>query len=198
MSVKKYQIIYADPPWQYGDKRNTPCKNNPSGAGGACKHYKTMSIEELKKLPIAELADDNCVICMWATAPFMKEAIELIGAWGFQYRTFLFVWVKMTNDMLRVRGDGIGLYTLNNAEFVLLGRKGKYWRESTKEKQILLAPKTEHSKKPEEIRKRIERLFGDLPRIELFARQKTEGWDVWGNEVASDITLLTELIGEVR
>ena len=189
--MKKYNIIYADPPWQYGDKRNTPCKNNPSGAGGASKHYKTMPIDELKKLPIADLADENCMICMWATAPFMKEAIELIESWGFKFRTFLFVWVKMTNDMKRVREDGIGLYTLNNAEFVLLGRKGKYWRESTKEKQILLAPKTIHSKKPDEIASRIVRLFGDKPRIELFARDRKEGWDVWGNEVESDIYLTT-------
>ena len=187
--MKKYQIIYADPPWDYADKRNTPTKNNPSGAGGASKHYSTIPIAELKKIPVKEISDDNCILFMWATAPFMKEAIELIEAWGFRYRTMPFVWLKMRNDGTDFRRDGIGSYTLNNAEFVLLGRKGKYWRNSAKVKQICTTSKLAHSEKPVEIRNRIVELMGDLPRIELFARQKTEGWDAWGNEVESDIKL---------
>lgn len=193
--MKKYKIIYADPPWDYADKRNTPTKNNPSGAGGASKHYNTIPIAELKRFPIGEIADDNCILFMWATAPFMKEAIELIEAWGFKYRTMPFVWLKIRNDGTDFRRDGIGSYTLNNAEFVLLGRKGKYWRESAKVKQIITTPKLAHSQKPAEIRDRIVQLLGDVPRIELFAREKTEGWDVWGNEIKSDINLLkTNLI----
>ena len=187
--MKKYQIIYADPPWDYQDKRNKPCKNNPTGAGGASKHYSTIPIQELKALPVKDISAENCMLFMWATAPFMKEAIELIESWGFKYRTMPFVWIKMKNDMSDFRLDGIGSYTLNNAEFILLGRKGKYWRDSTKVKQIIFTPKLAHSEKPKQVRNRITELMGDLPRIELFARQKTEGWDVWGNEVKSDIEL---------
>jgi len=196
--MKKYQIIYADPPWNYQDKRNTPGKNNPSGAGGASKHYKTTPIEELKKLGVAGVADKNCIIFMWATSPFMKEAIELIEAWGFKYKTIPFVWIKMKNDMSEPRKDGIGNYTPNNAEYVLLGRKGKYWRNSTKVKQIVMTPKTKHSRKPAQVRRAIVELVGDIPRIELFARPRErdmfgdseyDGWDVWGNEVESDIKL---------
>jgi len=179
---KKYNIIYADPAWKYNDKRNGEGKNNPNGAGGALKHYKCMDIEEIKSLRVPEITDENCMLFLWATSPFMKAAIEVIESWGFKFITIPFVWIKMRNDMSEPRKDGIGNYTLNNAEYVLLGRKGKYWRNSTKVKQILLNPKMGHSKKPEEIRKRIEELCGDLPRIELFARDKAEGWDVWGNE----------------
>ena len=88
-----------------------------------------------------------------------------------------------TNDMKKVRGDGIGNYTIQNAEYCLIGLKGKYWRSKTGVKQIVSLPKTKHSEKPDEVRNRIIELCGDLPRIELFARQYTEGWDCWGNEV---------------
>lgn len=185
---KKYQVIYADPAWKYSDKRNGKGKNNPTGAGGAVKHYRCMTIEEIQKLPVKELADDNCYLFMWATSPFMKDAIGVLESWGFKFITIPFVWVKMRNDMSEPRKDGIGNYTLNNAEYVLLGRKGKYWRNSTLVKQILLAPKQEHSKKPDEVRQRILDLCGDVPRIELFARQKAEGWDSWGNEVSEGDT----------
>ena len=180
---KKYNIVYADPPWQYGDKRTGKGKNNPNGAGGAEKHYKTMRTEDICNLPIKDVADDNCMLFMWTTSPMMFEAEQVIKAWGFDYKTFGFVWVKMTNDMSKVRGDGIGNYTIQNAEYCLIGLKGKYWRNKTGVKQILLAPKQEHSKKPNEARERILELCGDLPRIELFARQHADGWDCWGNEV---------------
>lgn len=191
--MKKYNIIYADPPWSYGDKRTGKGKNNPNGAGGAEKHYKTLSFEELSKLPVKDISDDNCMLFMWATSPQLPVAINLTEEWGFTYKTVAFVWVKMKTDMSEPRGDGIGSYTLSNAEYVLVATKGKYWRNDATARQILLAPKDVHSKKPDEIRKRIEKLAGYLPRIELFARQKTEGWDVWGNEVESDIDLLPPL-----
>lgn len=149
----------------------------------------TVPIQQLKEIPIKDIADTDCMLFMWTTAPFMKEAIELIEAWGFKYRTMPFVWIKMKNDMTTFRLDGIGSYTLNNAEFVLLGRKGKYWRNSTKVKQIIAVPKLRHSEKPAVVRDSIVKLMGDLPRIELFARQKTEGWDVWGNEVKSTASI---------
>lgn len=183
----KYQVILADPPWSYNDKRNSAGKNNPTGAGGALKHYKCMDIKDIKSLRIKDITDENCMLFMWATSPFMKEAIEVIESWGFKFITIPFVWVKMRNDMSEPRKDGIGNYTLNNAEYVLLGRKGKYWRNSTKVKQILQHPKLKHSEKPSEIRRRIEELCGEVPRIELFAREKVEGWDCWGNEVPKDM-----------
>ena len=183
---KKYNIIYADPPWQYGDKRTGKGKNNPNGAGGAEKHYKTMKTEDICNLPIKDIASDNCMLFMWTTSPMMFESEKVMKAWGFDYKTFGFVWVKMTNDMSKVRGDGIGNYTIQNAEYCLIGLKGKYWRNKTGVKQILLAPKQEHSKKPNEARKRILELCGDLPRIELFARQHADGWDCWGNEAPEE------------
>ena len=189
MESKKYKIIYADPPWSYGDKRTGKGKNNPNGAGGAEKHYRTMSPDDLYKLPIQRICDDNCMLFMWATSPQIPIAINLIKSWGFNYKTVAFVWVKMKNDMSEPRGDGIGSYTLSNAEYVLIATKGKYWRNDATARQILLHPKLSHSEKPNEIRNRIIKLAGDLPRVELFARQKTEGWDVWGNEVESDISL---------
>ena len=187
--MKKYNIIYADPPWSYYDKRDNPIKNNPNGAGGASKHYKCMKLEKLKDLPIKEICDENCILFMWATFPKLDEAIELMKSWGFKYKTVAFVWIKMKNDMSEPRGDGIGFYTNNNAEIVLIGRKGKYWRNERNVRQIILEPKTKHSEKPAITRENIIRLMGDLPRIELFAREKTEGWDVWGNEVESEVSL---------
>lgn len=179
---KKYNIIYADPPWSYGDKRTGKGKNNPNGAGGAEKHYRTMNTQDICDLPVKNIAADNCMLVMWTTAPMIFEAKKVIDAWGFDYKTFGLVWVKMTNDMSKVRGDGIGNYTVQNAEYCLIALKGKYWRNKTGIKQILLAPKQEHSKKPDEERERIVELLGDLPRIELFARQHADGWDCWGNE----------------
>ena len=184
---KKYQIIYADPPWEYNDKRDNPTKNNPTGAGGATKHYNCMNLDEIKALPIDKIADTNSYLFMWCTCPKLDWGIEVIKSWGFKFVTMPFVWIKTRNEYRdKPRLDGIGFYTPNNAEFVLLGRKGKYWRASTKVKQVLLYPKLKHSEKPLEIRKRIEQLCGNVPRIELFARQRIKGWDYWGNEVPND------------
>ena len=190
---KKYQIILCDPPWSYKDKRTKPIKNSPGGAGGAEKWYKTMSVSDICALKVSEIAEENCMLFLWATPPLLPEAFEVLKSWGFIYKTVGFVWVKMTNDGKKDR-EGMGYYTMSNAELVLIGLRGRYWRNKFGVRQILFAPKTEHSKKPNEIRKRIIELCGDLPRIELFAREKTEGWDVWGNEVESDI----DLEGKVR
>ena len=184
---KKYNIIYADPPWNYNDKRNKPGKNNPSGAGGCAKHYNTMTMDELKSLSVNKISADDCYLFMWVTSPFMKEGIELIEHWNFKYITIPFVWIKNKQDSDEIRGDGIGNYTPNNAEYVLLGRKGKYWRNSTKVKQVLVHPKLSHSEKPNEIRERIVELCGDVLRIELFSRQRYDGWDAWGDELSETI-----------
>jgi len=177
---KKYQIIYADPPWKYGCwYKSEKVKRN------AADHYAVTSTSELKQYNIP--AADNSVCLMWVTYPCLKEGIELLEAWGFIYKTVAFTWVKK-NKKSDSYFFGLGNYTRANAEIVLLGTKGKGLpRISRSVRQICDARIREHSQKPDEIRDRIVSLFGDLPRIELFARQQTPGWDVWGNEVESTI-----------
>lgn len=176
---KKYQIIYIDPPWDYGNTKN----HDGQFWGMADKHYNVMKFSDIKSLPILTIADNDCYLFLWITSPFLEKGFELINYWKFKYATVGFVWIKMKNDMSEVRKDGLGKYTISNAEYCLIARRGKYRRESKSVQQIIQTPKLGHSKKPSEIRDRIIQLVGDLPRIELFARQKTEGWDVWGNEV---------------
>ena len=182
---KKYQIIYADPPWFY-NKRNLFKKDGRRNnfAWGATNHYPVMKTEEICHLgfQIDTISDENCILFLWTTLPRIEDAIKVINAWGFKYITTGFVWVKTTKSG-EIRMDGLGNYTMSNSEICLIGKKGKIKRKNTGVKQIILHPKTRHSEKPAEARNRIVQLMGDLPRIELFARQKTEGWDVWGNEV---------------
>lgn len=177
--MSKYSIIYADPPWSY---------NQRTARGSAEHHYPTMSQEDLKNLPISEIAEKDCTLFMWATFPMIKEALELIEAWGFRYKTTAFVWAKK-NRKSDSWFTGLGFWTRSNAEICLLAVKGNPKRQSSCVSQLIVSPREEHSKKPDETRDRIVKLMGDLPRVELFARQKTEGWNVWGNEVESDIFL---------
>ena len=182
--MKKYGIIYADPPWSYKDKRD----KHPRMCGGAISHYNTMSIEQIKSLPIKELAADNCMLFLWVTFPNLQEGLDVIKAWGFKYKTLGFSWIK-TNKNNGKPFFGIGYYTKSNCEVCLIGVKGKPIKVSNSVSSVIISPRQEHSKKPDQIRDKIVELCGDVPRIELFARQKTEGWDVWGNEVESDIDL---------
>ena len=175
----KYNIIYADPPWDYGNTKN----KEGEFWGMADKHYPCMKFQDICNLPIQNLAADDCYLFLWTTSPFLEKTFQVIKDWGFQYCTVGFVWVKMKNDMSEVRKDGLGKYTISNAEYCLICRKGKYWREARNVQQIIQAPKTIHSEKPSGVRDRIVALVGDLPRVELFARQQVEGWDCWGNEV---------------
>lgn len=184
MARKKYQIIYADPPWEYkvwsvnGNKRS------------ACQHYAVMDKQDIQKLPINELADANAILFLWVTPPCLEEGLELIKAWGFKYKTIGFTWIKK-NKKTDSLFWGMGYYTRANAELCLLAIKGKPLKRVARNvHQVIETSIEEHSKKPNEARNRIVKLFGELPRIELFARQKTAGWDVWGNEVESDIDLL--------
>lgn len=181
---KKYNIILADPPWSYNARNN---KNTKFG-GGAMGHYNTLTTKQICDLPIADLADTNCALCLWVTFPRLQEGLLVMKSWGFEYKTIAFNWVK-TNKKNNNPFFGIGYYTKSNSEVCLLGIKGKMKPISNKVSSIIISPREEHSKKPSVVRNRIVQLFGDLPKIELFARQKTEGWDVWGNEVESDITL---------
>ena len=179
MRNKKYQIIYADPPWQY---------NKKAGQGIAADHYPTMSLQEICDLPVRKLADKDCVLFLWVTFPQLREGLSVIQAWGFQYKTVAFVWVKQ-NKKADTLFLGLGHWTRSNAEFCILATRGSPKRQSAGVHQVIVSHIEEHSKKPQEARERIVQLMGDVPRIELFARQKTPGWDVWGNEVESDIDM---------
>ena len=172
---KKYQIIYADPPWKYADQ-----KNNDPKMGGIT--YPVMDLEDIKKLPINKLADKNCGLFLWVTMPMLREGLEVIEAWGFNYITCAFTWVKQNPKGYGIY-SGLGHWTNGNAELCLFAKKGKPKRVAKNVKQIILSPRKRHSEKPVEARDRIVNLLGDLPRVELFARQYADGWDCWGNEV---------------
>ena len=181
-TIQKYQVIYADPPWDYQQCRLS---------GSAKKHYPTMRIEELCALPVAEIADRDCALFLWATFPQLPEALRLIQAWGFMYKTVAFVWLKQNRKAL-TWFYGLGFWTRSNAEICLLATKGHPKRQSAGIHQLVISPVDQHSKKPDEVREKIAALMGDVPRIELFARQQTPGWDVWGNEVENSTALLKE------
>lgn len=172
---KKYSIIYADPPWTYENP-----KNNDPKMGGIT--YDTMTLDEIKLLPIVDICQKDCTLFMWVTMPKLKEGLAVIESWGFKYITCGFTWVKLNpkNDNIY---SGLGHWTNGNAELCLLGKKGMPKRQCKNVKQIVMAHRSRHSEKPSEVRDRIVNLLGDLPRIELFARQSVEGWDCWGNEV---------------
>lgn len=171
---KKYSVIYADPPWDYEDKR---CE------GAAAEHYPTMRIEDICALPVQNIADDNCVLFLWATYPKLKEALKVIEAWGFKYKSIGFQWVKQNRS-----GNGyffgLGRWTRGNTEPCLIAVKGKPHRASNSVSQLIFAPLRVHSQKPDITRDKIQELMGENQScIELFARNTTPGWDVWGDEV---------------
>lgn len=171
---KKYNIIYADPPWAY---RDTLGGNAKMGA----MPYPTMTQDEINALPVQSIAAKDCVLFMWATMPKLQEALDTIKAWGFTYKTCAFCWVKQNPSGNGIFA-GLGRWVQGNAEICLLATKGRPSRVSKSVKQIVMAPRRAHSQKPDEVRDRIVELMGDLPRIELFARSAAEGWDCWGNE----------------
>lgn len=146
-------------------------------------HYSTMSSKDLQALPVQDLCYKDSVLFLWVTAPCLSEGLELIKAWGFTYKTVAFTWVKQNKKSDKIF-MGMGYYTRANAEYCLLATRGKILkRESHSVSSVIISHIRQHSKKPDEARARIVNLFGQRPRIELFARQKSEGWDCWGNEV---------------
>ena len=168
-----YNVILADPPWSYGDKMR--------GHSFSLDHeYDTVSQEWLKSLPVASVAAKDCALLMWATSPMLREGLDVMKAWGCKYVTVAFCWVKH----LASGKDAVNLgrWTMGGMEVCLLGRKGKPQRCARNIRQIVRAVRGRHSAKPTEVRNRIELLFGDVPRIELFARGEAAGWDQWGNE----------------
>lgn len=168
---RKYNIIYADPPWRYWE----------SGNKNQALHYTTMTIDEICDLPVKNIADDDCVLFLWVTYPILYEAFRVIESWGFKYSTAAFVWVKK-NKQKDSPFIGCGAWTRANSELCLLATKGNIMRLDASISQVVESPIEEHSKKPDIVRELITRLVGELPRVELFCRNPAEGWDVWGNE----------------
>lgn len=183
----KYNIIYADPPWSYRNYSYSTTKAGDRAVRGVEKEYPTMSIADISGLPISDLAADDSILFLWATWPNLEGALDVMKSWGFRYYTVGFVWVKTT-----VTGKlfwGMGNMTRSNTEPCLIGVKGKPRRYSASVHSVLTEQVGRHSQKPAIVRDKIVELCGDLPRIELFAREKVEGWDSWGNEVESDVGL---------
>lgn len=183
---KKYQIIYADPPWDFGGAK----LNAPTMGKEISSHYPTMSDTDILNLPIKSLSDKNCLLFMWVVYSKLPLALQVIDNWGFKYSTVAFEWFKTTSTGLPV--CFMGKWVCGGAvEICLLAKKGSIPRQSASVKRLIESPRTEHSRKPPETRLRIVRLVGDLPRIEIFARKMDllfdadgfEGWDVWGNEI---------------
>lgn len=150
-----------------------------------------MSVKDICGLKVEEIAAKDCVLFLWATFPQLPEALRVIKAWGFQYKTVAFVWLKQ-NKSGKGWFFGLGFWTRGNAEICLLATKGKTHRNSNRVHQFLISPIRGHSQKPKEAREKIVELMGDLPRVELFAREKAEGWDAWGNEVESDVEISSD------
>lgn len=168
---KKYNIVYADPPWQYWE----------SGNKNQSLHYTTMTVDEICNLPVKDITDDDCILFLWVTFPILKEAFKVIESWGFEYSTAGFVWVKK-NKVADSPFIGCGAWTRANSELCLIATKGKIQRLDASVSQVIESPVEEHSKKPDITRTLIEKLVGKLPRVELFSRYPADGWDVWGNE----------------
>lgn len=181
--MRRYKIILADPPWAYTDKA-------AAGKRGASFKYSVMSLPDIKALDVQSIAADDCALFLWTTWPFMAEALEVITAWGFKYRTIGFLWAK-TNKSGHGLFWGMGNWTRSNSEPCLLAVRGKPERLSASVHSVVLAPVQGHSKKPKHVHRRIVTLLGDQPRIELFARDRYAGWDIWGNEVESDVKLIS-------
>lgn len=188
--MKKYQVIYADPPWRFKNwSMSELAKRGERWArANGRSPYDVMDNEDIYRLPIKEIADKDCILFLWATYPKLQEAVQTVKAWGFEYKTVAFTWVKQ-NKVSSGWHFGLGYWTRGNPEICLLATKGKPKRKSKFVANLTIGHLQGHSKKPDIIRDKIVELVGNLPRIELFARQKTEGWDVWGNEVESDIDL---------
>ena len=173
---KKYNIIYADPAWEY--------KESGTGSRVISSHYPTMNIDHIKKLPVKNISYNKSILFLWVTFPRLEQGLDVIQSWGFTYYGLGFDWIKTSEN-----GNlswGMGYYTRQNTEVCLIGVKKKPYRFKPlvrNELSAVIHKRLSHSEKPNIFRKKIVNIIGDLPRIELFARQKVDGWDCWGNEV---------------
>jgi len=181
---KRYAVIYADPPWAYGDKGfgKRPSDGTVKGSfAPEAGRYGTMLLAEIMALKVSQIALPDSALLLWATSPLLPEALQTVSAWGFKFKTVAFCWSKLTSTGKEVAN--LGQWTMGNVELCLLATRGSPKRLDRTVRQLVVAQRTDHSRKPEDVRRRIETIFGDVPRIELFARRPAVGWDVWGNEI---------------
>ncbi len=186
LPAKKYDVIYADPPWDYGGKMQYDRSSMKSQNAGFEKNvfisaadfkYPTLKLSELKQLDVASIAAEDCILFMWTTGPQLANSIELGEAWGFEYKTVAFVWDKQVHNP--------GRYTLSQTEFVLAFRRGRFPapRGARNVRQLVSVRRGEHSEKPAEVINGITEMFPQQTKIELFARKNYPGWDNWGLEI---------------
>lgn len=198
----KYNLIYIDPPWKYNSRANHKTRFR----GGAEGHYPLMTMPEIAALPIPQLAAKDAALLMWCTFPYLADQIKLFDHWGFRFRTMLLTWIKLNpkgwdqpkddptyrpgKEYVLYRDGlfhsvffGVGYYAKSNPEVCLLGMRGQVPTVSNAVSSVIHAPRREHSRKPDEAYDRIEGVFGQLPRIELFARHSAPGWAVAGNGI---------------
>ena len=203
---QKYDVILADPPWSFR------VWNKDTGNGRSAEsHYRTMSLADICNLPIKELTSPNCVLFLWSVWPSIFDAKEVIDSWGFKYKSLGFEWWKLNKNWLKTINKlvsnnypyrefttsllqnlfffGMGYYTRTNSEPCLLATKGSMPVAVHNERNFIISPRREHSRKPDEQYEKIERLYPNTRKLELFARYKHDGWDVWGNEVKNDVQL---------
>lgn len=171
----KYDIIYADPPWQYENEQD----NNTSRGGF---EYPSMSTSQLCELSVGSIAANDSLLFIWVTMPKLAEVFTVISAWGFKYTTCAFDWIKVNKNDGRLY-SGLGSWTAGNNELCLLAKRGSPKRVNKKVKQAHKYPVLDHSVKPDLFRNEIVKLMGDTPKIELFARRKVEKWSSWGNQI---------------
>lgn len=171
----KYAAIYADPPWRFRTWSET------NQAKAASRHYNLMTLPEIAALPVADMAAVDCALFMWCVNPMLPQALEVMAAWGFTFKTIGFVWAKTTRRSVPSWAPrwhfGLGYWTRANCEYCLIGTRGKPQRMSMSEPQLIVSPIREHSRKPDEVRASIERLVPG-PYLELFARTRAPRWDI--------------------
>ncbi len=179
--LKHYRVIYADPPWTFATYSRKGKGRSPEA------HYDCMTLADIKALPVADWAADDCVLLLWTTDPLLEKAFEVIRAWGFTYKTVGFYWAKLNKSSGRVPTDersfftGLGFWTRANPEPCLLATRGHPKRRSADVRKLVISPRREHSRKPDEVYDRITALC-EGPYLEMFARGSRPGWDVWGSE----------------
>lgn len=192
---KKYDVIYADPPWDYGGKLQFDKSSKSKELfdskkkvfiSSASFKYPTVKLKDLKNLDVNSIANDDCLLFMWTTGPQLANAISLGEAWGFDYKTVGFVWDKMVHNP--------GQYTLSQTEQVLIFKKGRIPkpRGARNMRQFLQVKRGKHSEKPEEVAERIYKMFPEQQKIELFSRKKRDGWDSWGLDVMDKTTYISK------
>lgn len=188
---RHFAAIYADPPWHFKTYNEKGRKRSPDWKpfkGSPSQHYDTMDAAAIRALPVAELAAKDCCLFLWISWPLLAEALDLIQAWGFEYKTCAFSWVKAHAGQVEMFQDdtsvqiGMGYWTRSNNEVCLLAVRGKPKRRHADVRQAIIEPRREHSRKPDCVYGRIERLVSG-PYLEMFARTERPGWTSWGNQV---------------